>query len=148
MLAYRYDGLLEPLESAKDDIFPQGTAKPDRDEKGRVIDLLTTPPHEIVIVTTGICPTDVTTPKDIRKIVADTGARIKPGDVTANTTVLVVGSNPNRKKLNRATELLTPTVDFPGSDRHTRGTTTSRYRPARSTPHGTNPTGRSQQRFL
>ena len=114
MLAYRYDGMLEPLESAKDDIFPKETAKPDRDETGRVIDLLTAPPHEIVIVTTGICPSDVTTPKQVRKIVADTGARIKPGDVTANTTVLAVGSNPNRKKLDRAAELLTPTVDFPG----------------------------------
>ena len=114
MLAYRYDGILEPLESAKDEVFPKPAARADRDRSGRVIDLLTAPPHEIVVVTTGVCPPEVATPKAVKQLIAGAGAYLKPGNVTAETTVLAVGNRPNHKKLARAAELLTPTVDFPG----------------------------------
>ena len=115
MMAYWYQGALEPLEAAVDEIyFPVQAAMPDRNRNGRIIDLLTMPTHELVIATTGTCPPEIGSIYTIKKSIAESGAAYRKGGVTAATNLLAVGNNPSQSRMDRAWELHIPTVDFPG----------------------------------
>ena len=68
----------------------------------------------MVIATTGKCTFQGITQRVVKQKVTAAGAKFKVGLVTAETTVLVVGTEPNKNKIQRAGELLTPTIDYPG----------------------------------